>query len=45
MELVEQATAWARGDAMQGKIMLAIGVLLLVAGIAILKSNHGRQDY
>ena len=40
MELLKHTTDWVNGEIFQGKIMLIIGILLLIGGIAILKSNH-----
>jgi len=40
MELIDYTIAWVKGEVFQGKIMLAISILLLFGGIAILKSEH-----
>ncbi|NNK74515.1 MAG: hypothetical protein HKP42_00480 [Maribacter sp.] len=40
MELLDHTTEWVKGEVFQGKIMLAIGILLLIGGVAILKSDH-----
>jgi len=40
MDLLEHTAQWAKGDMLQGRIMLGIGLLLLVAAVAIFKSNH-----
>jgi hypothetical protein len=40
MNLIEHTTAWVNGEVLQGKIMLSIGTLFLVAAIAIFKSEH-----
>lgn len=39
-DLITHTTQWAKGDLLQGRIMFAIGLLLLIAAIAILRSNH-----
>ena len=39
MELIDYTIAWVKGEVFQGKIMLAIGILLLFGGIAILKKQ------
>lgn len=40
MELLKQATQWAEGDALQGKIMALVGILLLAAVLAILRTDN-----
>lgn len=40
MNLIDHTTAWVNGEVTQGKIMLAIGLMLLGAAVAILKSEH-----
>lgn len=40
MELLELTTNWVKGEVLQGKIMLTIGILLLIGGIYILRSDH-----
>jgi len=40
MDFTEQLTIWAKGDAIQGKIMLGIGLLLLLGLFFIVKSNN-----
>lgn len=40
MELLKFTAEWVKGEIFQGKIMLAIGMLLLIGGIAIIKSSH-----
>lgn len=40
MNLIEHTTTWVNGEVMQGKIMLGIGILFLVAAGAIFKSDH-----
>lgn len=40
MEIIKHTTEWVNGEVLQGKIMVGIAVLLLVAWIAIFKSQH-----
>ncbi|WP_139926331.1 hypothetical protein [Hymenobacter sp. DG01] len=40
MKLLELASTWVKGEVFQGKLMLAIGAVLLMAVIAILNSMH-----
>lgn len=40
MEIVKHTTEWVNGEVLQGKIMLVIGALLLVAWVAIFRSQH-----
>ncbi|NME70343.1 hypothetical protein [Flammeovirga aprica] len=40
MKLLEHTTTWAKGDIYQGKVMLCVGALFLIAVIMILRSNH-----
>ncbi len=40
MELLKYTSEWVEGEIFQGKIMLTIGLLILIGGIAIIKSNH-----
>ncbi len=40
MDIIQYTTQWAKGDMIQGRIMLFIGILVLIAGISILKGNH-----
>lgn len=40
MELIKYTTEWARGDALQGKIMLTVGILLIASCIFILKNDN-----
>lgn len=40
MELLDHTTEWVKGEVFQGKIMLSVGILLLIGGVAILKSDH-----
>ena len=35
MDFTQQLETWAKGDALQGKIMLFMGILGLVAGISV----------
>lgn len=40
MEFIEYANSWAKSEVSQGKIMIVIGVLLLVAFIGIVKNQN-----
>lgn len=40
MDIIAHTTRWALGDALQGKVMLSIGILTLVAGVWIFKADH-----
>lgn len=40
MDLIKHTAEWASGDALQGKIMLGLGVLMLVLAFLILRSDH-----
>ena len=40
MEFIEYTNAWAKSEVTQGRIMIGIGVLLLVALVFILRSQH-----
>ncbi len=40
MDFTEYINAWVKSELLQGKIMIGIGVLLIVAFIAILRSEH-----
>lgn len=40
MELIKYTSEWVKGEVFQGKIMLVLGCLLLVAGISIFRSNN-----
>lgn len=40
MDFLQQLEIWAKGDALQGKLMLAIGILLSLAFIFILNGNN-----
>ncbi|KXX66825.1 hypothetical protein [Flammeovirga sp. SJP92] len=40
MKLLEYTTIWTKGDIYQGKVMLCIGILLLIAALLILRSHH-----
>ena len=39
MEFIEYTNTWAKNEVLQGKIMIGIGVLALIAFIAILRSE------
>ncbi len=40
MNLLDYTSAWVKGEVFQGKIMLLIGVVVLVAAIAIFRSDN-----
>ncbi len=40
MDLIEHSNVWAKGEVLQGRIMLFYGILLLVSFVFIWKSNH-----
>lgn len=40
MELIKHTAEWVNGEVTQGKIMVAIGILMVIAGIAIFRSEH-----
>lgn len=40
MNLLDYTNTWVKGEVFQGKIMLVIGVVLLIAGIAIFRSDN-----
>lgn len=40
MELIEHTKIWVNGEVFQGKIMMAMGIALLIAWIAIFRSEH-----
>ncbi|MBC8181575.1 hypothetical protein H8E88_10675 [candidate division KSB1 bacterium] len=40
MELLKYITEWIKGEVFQGKVMIAIGVMLLIGGIMILKNGN-----
>lgn len=40
MNLIDFTTTWVKAEVLQGRIMLIIGVLVLVAAIAIFRSEH-----
>lgn len=40
MELIEHTTEWVRGEVLQGRTMIIIGILIAIAGVFILKSDH-----
>ena len=40
MDLVDHATAWAKGELIQGRVMFLYGLLLLVCFVFIWRSNH-----
>ncbi|MGB0403940.1 MAG: hypothetical protein ACPGEG_07575 [Salibacteraceae bacterium] len=41
MEFIEQTTKWGLGDALQGKLMIAMGVTSLIFMFLIFKSENG----
>lgn len=40
MNMLDYTNAWVKGEVFQGKIMLVIGVILLIAAIAIFRSDN-----
>ena len=40
MNLIDYTTTWVKGEILQGKIMIIIGVILLIAMIAIFKGEN-----
>lgn len=40
MNLLEHTKVWVSGEVLQGKIMVVMGIALLIAWIAILRSEH-----
>ena len=40
MDFVEYTNTWAKSEVLQGKIMVGLGVLLILAFVAILRSEH-----
>ena len=40
MDLIKYTQEWVRGEVLQGKIMVAMGLLFLIAVIFILKGDH-----
>jgi hypothetical protein len=40
MELINHTADWVRGEVFQGRIMLALGLLVLILGILILNSDN-----
>ena len=40
MDLIKYTQEWVRGEVLQGKTMVAMGLLLLIAVIFILKGDH-----
>jgi len=40
MDLIKHTTEWAKGDALQGKILLFTGLLLIIACFFILKNDN-----
>jgi Ca2+/H+ antiporter len=40
MEFTDYTNTWAKGEVLQGKIMIAIGIFLSVAFISIYRSEH-----
>ena len=40
MELLEHTKLWVNGEVFQGKIMMGIGIVVLLAWIAIFRSEH-----
>lgn len=40
MNFIEYSNTWAKQEVVQGRIMVGIGILLLIASIAIFRSQH-----
>lgn len=40
MNLLDYTDTWVKGEVFQGKIMIIVGLLVLIAGITILRSDH-----
>ncbi len=40
MEFIDYTTNWVKGEVFQGKVMLFIGALVLIAGVAILRGDN-----
>jgi hypothetical protein len=40
MNLLDYTNTWVKGEVFQGKVMLVIGVIVLIAAIAILRSDN-----
>ena len=40
MDFIQQLQIWAKGDALQGKIMFVIGIVLALGILFILRGNH-----
>ncbi len=40
MELIQYTSEWVKGENVQGKIMLILGVVLLIASVFILKGTN-----
>lgn len=40
MDFIEYADSWAKSEVIQGKIMIGIGMLLLIAFIAVIKNQN-----
>ncbi len=40
MEFIEYTNTWVKSEALQGKIMIAVGIIVLLACIAIIRSEN-----
>ena len=40
MDFIDYSTAWSKSEVLQGKIMIGLAILLLIAFIAILRGEH-----
>ena len=40
MDLIQYTSIWAKGDLFQGRIMLGVGILLLIAAVTVLTNSH-----
>ena len=40
MDLIQHTTNWVKGEVFQGKIMLGIGIVFLIAFLMIIKNQH-----
>ena len=40
MDLLKQTMIWIKGEVWQGKIMLFLGILFLIAFVIIIRSQH-----
>ena len=40
MDLIQYTSVWAKGDLLQGRIMLSVGILFLIAAVTIITNSH-----